>query len=177
MSSAKAAVVLLVAATLMTVAEAATRTDDDKLCEAIGDSPRIAVPPRDLLWFREHCDCYPTLGCAALGTPRMKELREEAAAKVARMKEQEARLKREAAEKRARQEKAAKAEARERERREQPIREALREKYLADCRAYNDCMRDPARKECSAESARRGVMLNETLGEKFALLPDECKTY
>ena len=53
----------------------------DKLCEAIGETPTIAVPPRDRLWFKESCVCAGPAGCGHIRSDRFQ--RRIAAAKRA----------------------------------------------------------------------------------------------
>lgn len=48
--------------------------EKDKLCDVIGDTPNIAVPPRDRLWFRENCTCYEGLRCGYLGSAAFRSL-------------------------------------------------------------------------------------------------------
>ncbi len=42
----------------------------DKLCEAIGETSKIAVQPRDRVWFGEQCRCLEGVGCGAPGSRR-----------------------------------------------------------------------------------------------------------
>lgn len=46
----------------------------DKLCQVIGETPNIAVPPRDRLWASEHCACDSRLGCGRPGSYRYDSL-------------------------------------------------------------------------------------------------------
>jgi hypothetical protein len=32
-----------------------------KLCDAIGETPKISVTPKDRVWFQDHCECKPTI--------------------------------------------------------------------------------------------------------------------
>lgn len=44
----------------------------DRLCAAIGDTPNIAVGPRDRMFFNEECSCVPGKGCGYAGAPRWR---------------------------------------------------------------------------------------------------------
>jgi hypothetical protein len=45
----------------------------DRFCEAIGQTPNIAVPPRDRLWLSENCICLPYTGCGHMDSKRFGE--------------------------------------------------------------------------------------------------------
>lgn len=47
--------------------------EQDKLCEAIGETPNIAVPPRDRLFMKENCTCAGETGCGKLGSKRFSD--------------------------------------------------------------------------------------------------------
>ncbi len=75
--------------------------DDDKLCEVIGEAPNISVPPKDRLWFKEHCTCAAAVGCGKLGSKRFTQridaaTQAAAAAKAAREERAKKKKKREA---------------------------------------------------------------------------------
>jgi hypothetical protein len=75
----------------------------DQLCEIVPETPSIAVPPRDRLWFQEHCVCEDMrVGCGAPNSARYyrriravltaerKRRMAEAAAEKKRLREAEA---------------------------------------------------------------------------------------
>jgi hypothetical protein len=46
---------------------------NDRLCRAIGETPNVAVPPRDRAFFQDHCECL--IGeCAYKGSARHRQL-------------------------------------------------------------------------------------------------------
>ncbi len=60
----------------------------------IGEAPNISVPPKDRLWFKEHCNCAGLAGCGVFGSKRFTR-RLDAATKV--LKQQNAAAEAEAA--------------------------------------------------------------------------------
>jgi len=65
---------VLAAVPLLLVALPATaEVSNDRLCRAIGDTPNVAVPPRDRAFFQDHCACL--IGeCAYKGGTRHRQL-------------------------------------------------------------------------------------------------------
>ncbi len=51
---------------------------DDRLCQAIGNTPNDAVPPQDRAFFEDNCFCYRG-DCAYRDSPRYKTLSATAA--------------------------------------------------------------------------------------------------
>jgi hypothetical protein len=47
------------------------REEADKFCEAIGETPNVAVPPRERMWFKDNCTCAGELGCGKIGSKRL----------------------------------------------------------------------------------------------------------
>lgn len=63
-------------AALLLVVSASTahaQISNDRLCQAIGDTPKIAVPPRDRAFFEDHCTCLDD-ECVYTGGARYKRL-------------------------------------------------------------------------------------------------------
>lgn len=141
-----------VAVAVASLALAADYSDDD-LCRVIGDSPTVAVPPRDRLFLEKNCVCYGPAGCAAPGSPRDKAIQDRLARALAAEKQrQEAELA--AAKQRQVAEEAARKEARKRRVAADAKTEPLRKAYWAcaydqinmDCREQLKALR----KACEA---------------------------
>lgn len=77
-------------------ASAADYSDDD-LCRAIGQTPVIALQPRDRLFMEQKCACYEG-GCAAIGSPRASAFEKQQQAETARLKREKAEADRQLAE-------------------------------------------------------------------------------
>ncbi len=66
---------VIVAAILTSLASGpqAAEVSYDRLCRAIGDTPNVAIPPRDRAFFEDHCECL--IGeCAYKGGTRHRQL-------------------------------------------------------------------------------------------------------
>ena len=64
---------VLAAPLLLVAVPVSTQVSNDRLCRAIGDTPNVAVPPRDRAFFQDHCECL--IGeCAYHGGTRHRQL-------------------------------------------------------------------------------------------------------
>src|SRR5689334_12640577 len=60
------AIVLMVCCGSLTLAGSRALAVDytpDEMCSAIGETPNVAVPPLDRIYFKKNCACVPRHGC------------------------------------------------------------------------------------------------------------------
>lgn len=77
----RAGLALVLVPVIAAAGEFPTTPDEmDKFCEAIGETPNVAVSPRERMWFKDHCVCRTAVGCGAPGTARFIARSESAAA-------------------------------------------------------------------------------------------------
>src|SRR6266496_4654684 len=131
---------------------------DDDLSRAVGDTPKVAVQPRDRLFFEKHCACVPEFGCAEAGSPRWKALQERYSASQARHEEERKaeRQRKATAERKAKDKRFAREAARRAKEREEAARaEALASRRDAErrdqegCEKYLACVAEFSAAECN----------------------------
>lgn len=65
--------VILALVVVLLAVPAHGQISNDRLCKAIGDTPNVAVPPRDRAFFQDHCECL--IGeCVYKGGARYRQL-------------------------------------------------------------------------------------------------------
>jgi hypothetical protein len=141
--------------------------EQDKLCEAIGNTPNVAVPPRDRLFLAEHCTCESALSihdgetdCGAKSSARYKTRIESADDVRKKLAEFRAKAKADAAAAEAAADEARRAAAAERAKNVAPARQAttvLRRAFweCSDSLEAQDC--NPIFDRLKAECTRRGL--------------------
>jgi hypothetical protein len=123
----------------MSAATAADYSPDD-LCRAIGETPVVALQPRDRLYLEKNCECVASLGCAARGGARATKLRKIADETRAAERAAE----RNVAAKEAEQRRAAQEKERRRRAKANAATADLRKTFVA-------CQADVSRLECRNE--------------------------
>jgi hypothetical protein len=121
--------------------------EQDKFCEAIGETPNVAVPPRDRLWLKENCVCERMGACGKAGSKRYaRRVQVALDASIAENKARIAELKAEEERQRAAEEarRAAEAKRRDARKRHAALVAAVRTKTAQLRQAYWACTAEPS---------------------------------